>query len=74
MWYECQRYNSPSKSQFVKVNHYRSKYGLQHGALEVGLHLTASYKEPLNYVYTAHFLPYMYFEIDINQERKGFLL
>ena len=24
---------SPSKSQFIKVNHYRSKYGLQHGAL-----------------------------------------
>ena len=33
MWYKCQWDNSPSKSQFVKVNHYRSKYGLQHGAL-----------------------------------------
>ena len=28
MWYECQCHNSQSKSQFVKVNHYRSKYGL----------------------------------------------
>ena len=34
MWYECQLANSPSKSQFLKVNHYRSKYGLQHGALD----------------------------------------
>ena len=33
MWYECQWDNSPSKSQFTKVNHYRSRYGLQHGAL-----------------------------------------
>ena len=33
MWYECQWDNSPSKSQSVKVYHYRSKYGLQHGAL-----------------------------------------
>ena len=33
MWYECQWDNSPSKSQFVKVNHYRSNEGLQHGAL-----------------------------------------
>ena len=24
MWYECQGDNSPFKSQFVKVNHYRS--------------------------------------------------
>ena len=32
MWYECQWDNSPSKSQFVKVNYYRSMYGLQHGA------------------------------------------
>ena len=30
---ECQWDNSPSKSQFVKVNHYRSKYGPQHKAL-----------------------------------------
>ena len=33
MWYECKWDISPSKSQFIKVNHYRSKYGLQHGAL-----------------------------------------
>ena len=33
MWYECQWDNSPSKSQFVKVDHYRSKYGFQHSAL-----------------------------------------
>ena len=33
MWYEDQWDNSPSKSWFVKVNQYRSKYGLQHGAL-----------------------------------------
>ena len=33
MWYECQWVNSPSKSQFIKVNHYRLKYGLQHRAL-----------------------------------------
>ena len=33
MWYECQLGNSPTKSQFVKVNNYRSKYDLQHGAL-----------------------------------------
>ena len=33
MWYGCHWYNSPSKSQFVKVNHHRSKYGFQHGAL-----------------------------------------
>ena len=33
LWYECQLDNSPSKSQFIKVNHYRSRYGLQHGAL-----------------------------------------
>ena len=33
MWYECQWDNSQSKSQFIKVNHFRSKYGLQHGAL-----------------------------------------
>ena len=34
MWYdhECQSDNSPSKSQFVKANLYRSKYSLQHGA------------------------------------------
>ena len=35
MWYECQWDNSPSKQQFKnkkKVNHYRSMYGLQHGA------------------------------------------
>ena len=29
----AKRDNSPSKSQFIKLNHYRSKYGLQHGAL-----------------------------------------
>ena len=33
MWYELQYDISQSKSQFIKVNHYRSKYGLQHGAL-----------------------------------------
>ena len=34
MWYECQLDYSPSKSQFIKVNYYRSKYGcLQHIAL-----------------------------------------
>ena len=33
MWFECHRDNSPSKSQFVKVNHYRSRYGRHHGAL-----------------------------------------
>ena len=33
MWYECQWDNSPSMSQFVTVNHYKSKYGLQQGAL-----------------------------------------
>ena len=33
MWYEWQLENSPSKSLFVKVNHHRPKYGLQHGAL-----------------------------------------
>ena len=32
MWYECQSDSSPSKPQFVKVNHYRSKCGLQHRA------------------------------------------
>ena len=31
--YECQWDNSSSKSQFIKVNHYRSKYGLLYGAL-----------------------------------------
>ena len=25
--------NSPSESQFIKVDHYTSKYGLQHGVL-----------------------------------------
>ena len=30
MWYECQWDNSPSKYQFIKVNNYRSIYGLQH--------------------------------------------
>ena len=33
MWYGYQWVHSPSKSQFVKVNHYRSKYGLLHRAL-----------------------------------------
>ena len=33
MWYECQWDNSTFKSQIVKVNHYRSKYGLLHRAL-----------------------------------------
>ena len=33
MWYDCQCDNSPFKSQFIKVNHYRSKCGLQHGTL-----------------------------------------
>ena len=33
MWYECQLDNSPSKKQFISVNHYRLMYGLQHGAL-----------------------------------------
>ena len=33
MCHECQWDNSSSRSQFVQVNHYRSKYGLQHGAL-----------------------------------------
>ena len=33
MWYERQWDNSPSKSQYIKVNPYRSKNGLQHGAL-----------------------------------------
>ena len=33
MLYECQGDDSPSKSQFIKVNHYRSKYSLQHRAL-----------------------------------------
>ena len=34
MWYECQWDNSLSKSQFIKVNNYRWKYGLQsQGAL-----------------------------------------
>ena len=43
MWYECKWDNSPSKSQFIKVNHYyhdyivySSKYGLQHRAMLVG--------------------------------------
>ncbi len=26
-------YETPFKSEFVKVNRYRSKYGLQHGVL-----------------------------------------
>ena len=30
MWYECQLDNFTPKSQFIKVNNYRSKYGLQH--------------------------------------------
>ena len=33
MRHECQWDSSPSKSKFVKVNHYRPKYGLQHGFL-----------------------------------------
>ena len=33
MWCKCQGDNSLSKSQFIKVNDYRSKYGLQHGTL-----------------------------------------
>ena len=33
MWFACQSDNSLYKSQFIKVNHYMSKYGLQHGAL-----------------------------------------
>ena len=33
MWYEFQWDNSPSKSQLVKVNHYRSKYFFNHGDL-----------------------------------------
>ena len=33
MWYECQWDNSSSYSQFIKVNHYRSKYCNQHRAL-----------------------------------------
>ena len=33
MKYDCQSDNSQSKSQFVKINHYRSKYGHQHRAL-----------------------------------------
>ena len=32
MWYESQIDNSRSKSQFIKVNHYRSRYDLQHRA------------------------------------------
>ena len=35
MWYKCQWNNSPLKSQFVKVNHYRSKYCLQHEAPKI---------------------------------------
>ena len=33
MWYECQWDNSLSKSQFMKVSHYMSMYGLQQGVL-----------------------------------------
>ena len=33
MWYECPWENSPSMSQFVKVNPYSSKYGLQQRAM-----------------------------------------
>ena len=47
MWYECQRDNSPSKSQFIKVNRYRSKYGLQHEAL--GHTQQQAIKGPKNY-------------------------
>ena len=32
MLYECKWDNYPSKSQFIKVNHYRSRYCLKHGA------------------------------------------
>ena len=33
MWYECPWDNTPSESQFIKVNHYSSSYSIQHGAL-----------------------------------------
>ena len=33
MLYECHGDASPSKSQFINVSYYKSRYGLQHGAL-----------------------------------------
>ena len=59
MWYECQWDNSPSKSQFIKVNHYESMYGLQHGALahteqQALFHYILSNKD-LDWYHSEHF-------------------